>query len=120
MMRTIPQLKCKAVAGAANNQLLDERHGIELMLHKILYAPDYVINAGGIINAAMEFDPEGYHPTVSRDKVNHIYDTLVHIFDLAMKEGKPTSVIADQLAEENVRNLIGKRQKPINFAGRAD
>ena len=113
---TIPQFKCKAIAGAANNQLLEARHGIELLKRNILYAPDYVINAGGIINAAMEFDPEGYHPTVSRDKVNHIYDTLMHIFDLAKKEGKPTCMVADQLAESNVRNLIGKRKKPINFA----
>jgi len=114
--RTIPLLKCKAVAGAANNQLLEKKNGLDLMKRNILYAPDYVINAGGIINAAMEFDPEGYNPKKARDKVNHIYDTLLLIFERAEKEGKPTNQVADEIAEEKLKHFIGKRLTPISFS----
>jgi leucine dehydrogenase len=62
---TIPRLKCKAVAGAANNQLLERRHGDELKRRGILYTPDYVINAGGIINVGVELLPGGYKEEVA-------------------------------------------------------
>jgi leucine dehydrogenase len=114
--QTIPKLHCKAIAGSANNQLLYSKNGGDLMKKGILYAPDYVINAGGIINAAIEFEPEGYDPKAARDKVNQIYDTLMTIFDLAEKEHKPTNQIADALAEYKLQHLIGKREYPIQFS----
>jgi len=112
---TVSQLQCQVIAGSANNQL-SEPH-VDLLLRKknILYAPDYVINAGGIINAAAEFDEGGYDPRIARDRVNAIYDTLLDIFKISHRTGEPTSALADALAEENLRNLVGRRQKPILF-----
>jgi leucine dehydrogenase len=108
-------MKCIAVAGAANNQLLAADDGVRLKEKGILYAPDYIINSGGIINAAAEFDPDGYDPKVTRDKVNHIYDTLLQVFDRAEIENKPTSVVADEIAEYKLLQRVGKRSHPINF-----
>jgi leucine dehydrogenase len=113
--KTIPKLQCKAVAGAANNQLFEEKDGLLLQNRNILYAPDFVVNAGGLINAAAEFEPGGYNPTVSRDKVTKIYDTLMIIFERAQKEDLPTSVIANELAEYKLKHGVGKRTKPIKF-----
>jgi leucine dehydrogenase len=95
----IPLLKCKAIAGSTNNQLENPKDEILLMKQGILYAPDYVINAGGILNAACEFLPEGYSPLVARAKTADIYHTLIKIFETAQKENAPPTSIADQMAE---------------------
>ena len=100
---TIAQLKVKIVAGCANNQLKEARHGEVLRDKGILYAPDYVINAGGIINVASEMRPEGYSASESTAKVMAIYDTLLNIFRRADAEGQSTSVIADLMAQEIIR-----------------
>lgn len=113
--KTIPQLHCKAVAGSANNQLENDGQGQLLLDRGILYAPDYIINSGGIINAAAEFEPGGYNPKLARDRVNHTYDTLMRIFRKSEAEHKPTNVVADQIAEYNLRHGIGKRKSPIAF-----
>lgn len=113
--QSIPYLRCKAVAGSANNQLLEAEHGRDLMRRGILYAPDYVINAGGIINAAVEFDPKGYDPKMARDRVNHIYDMLLMIFEKAEREHQSTNAIADQLAEYNLVHGVGRRTRSIVF-----
>jgi leucine dehydrogenase len=76
---TIPNLKSKIVAGAANNQLLTEKDGEELMKKGVLYAPDYVINAGGLINVADEVTLEGSDPENARNKVDRLYDQLTTI-----------------------------------------
>lgn len=112
---TVPLLKCKAIAGAANNQLANPEIGKELLDKNILYAPDYIINSGGIINAAAEFDERGYNPTHARDKVNHIYDTLMRIFRQSETENQPTNVVADLIAEHNLSHGIGRRKKQIIF-----
>lgn len=112
---TIPELRCRAIGGAANNQLLSEKDGERLHLEGILYAPDYVINSGGIINAAAEFNAGGYDPKFSRNRVNQIYDTLKEIFARSLEEGEPTNVIANRLAEYNLEHEIGKRDRPIEF-----
>lgn len=104
---TVAQLKVKIVAGCANNQLKEARHGEVLRNKGILYAPDYVINAGGIINVASEMRPEGYSESESTAKVMAIYDTLLNIFRRADAEGQSTSVIADLMAQEIIRR--GKR-----------
>lgn len=99
--QTIPRLKCKVIAGAANNQLATERDGEELVKRGILYAPDFAINAGGVINIAHE--REGY----SRDKayahVAKIYDTIKNILEVSAAERLPTNLVANRIAENRVR-----------------
>jgi leucine dehydrogenase len=106
---TIPRLKCKAVGGAANNQLLEPRHARELMQRGIVYAPDFVINAGGIINVSAELLPGGYNETASFKRIDRIYDNLKRVFDISRREKIPTSEAAVRLAEERV--AAGKRAK---------
>lgn len=112
---TIPLLKCKGIAGGANNQLLKSEHGRQLMQRGILYAPDYIINSGGITNAAAEFDPAGYNPKRVRDKVNHIHDLLLEVFNRSERERKPPNQVADEIAEYNLIHEVGKRVEPIPF-----
>jgi leucine dehydrogenase len=112
---TIHQLNCAAIAGGANNQLLSQEDGKRLMDRGILYCPDYIINSGGISNAAAEFDEGGYNPKRVRDKVNHIYDLLWTVFRRSEEEGKPTNQIADEIAEYNLLHEIGKRKTVIDF-----
>ncbi|MEZ4220454.1 MAG: amino acid dehydrogenase [Polyangiaceae bacterium] len=97
---TIPQLKCGIVAGAANNQLAEPRHGDDLMQRGIVYAPDYAINAGGLINVATEI--EGYDADKSTAKVVKIYDTIYEIAERAKAAMKPTYMIADMMAQERL------------------
>lgn len=111
----VPYLACKAIAGGANNQLTSSHVEEMLMQQGILYAPDYVINAGGLINAAAEFNNGGYDAVASRDKVNSIYDILLKLFNQAEREEKPTGMVANEIAEYNLKHLVGKRKKPIKF-----
>ncbi|WP_096184217.1 Glu/Leu/Phe/Val family dehydrogenase [Effusibacillus lacus] len=104
---TIPQLKCKIVAGSANNQLKEERHGDRLEELGILYAPDYVINAGGLINVADEL--EGYNADRARKKVENIYNILLNVYQIAKAEGIPTYKAADRLAEKRIEALRRSR-----------
>jgi leucine dehydrogenase len=97
---TIPALRCKIVAGAANNQLAEPRHGDALMHRGILYAPDYAINAGGLINVAQEY--AGYDEKKSRERVLRIYDTIWEIAERAQRAMQPTHRIADMMAEERL------------------
>ncbi len=99
---TIPQLKCSIIAGAANNQLSEDRHGDILKQKGILYTPDYVINAGGIINVSFEHQEGGYKKQDALDKVDEIYGTLTEIFGAAESEGKTTNVVADELARKRI------------------
>jgi len=98
--RTIPQFKVEIVAGGANNQLLEDRHGDELEQRGILYAPDYAANAGGIINGCREL--LGWEESQTTRKVDEIYDTLLDIFRTAASEGIPTYKAADRLAERRL------------------
>ena len=102
---SIKQLKCKIVCGGANNQLAELRHGDMLRELGILYAPDYVTNAGGLMNVFVEL--EGYSPDRAFDKTRQVYDNLLQVFAIAKKEGISTAIAADRLAEERVR-VIGK------------
>ena len=95
---TIARLKAPIVAGSANNQLAEPRHGAELMRRGVLYAPDYVINAGGVINISHE--GPAYDKRAAVDHVAKIHDTLREIFGRADAEHLPTSEAADRLAEE--------------------
>jgi leucine dehydrogenase len=100
---TINQFKFEIIAGAANNQLAQERHGD--MLHKrgVLYAPDYVINAGGLINVYGELND--WSPEQARRKAGEIYDTLMQIFELAKENGLPTYEAADRVAERRIEQV---------------
>jgi leucine dehydrogenase len=98
--KTIPQLKCEIVAGAANNVLLEERHGVALEEKGILYAPDYVANAGGVINVYSEL--AGWSSARAFRKADEIYDTILKVFAIAKKDNVPTYVAADRLAEQRI------------------
>ncbi len=97
---TIPQIRARIVAGAANNQLATDADGEALRRAGILYAPDYAINAGGIISIALAGPRDG--DDLVREKTIAIGDTLTRIFRRADDEGRPTHVIADKLAEERL------------------
>jgi leucine dehydrogenase len=98
--RTIPELKVQIVAGAANNQLLEERHGAMLRERKILYAPDYVANAGGVLNGCRELF--GWKAEDALKKIDEIYDTTLRIFESAQEQGITTNKAADRLAEKRL------------------
>ena len=112
---TIPTLNCKAIVGAANNQLSNSEDGNLLSQRKILYAPDFITNAGGIINASLEFSPEGYNPKIAKAKVDKIYDTLLWVYEKAESENKLTVEVADELADYNLKNKIDARIRSIIF-----
>ena len=99
--QTIPRLKVEIVAGAANNQLLEERHGDELERRGILYAPDYVANAGGVINVYSEL--AGWTSARAFRKADEIYETVRRVFAIAKTEQIPNYLAADRLAEQRIQ-----------------
>jgi len=113
---SIPTLQCRAIAGAANNQLLTEEDGKRLMEKNILYAPDFITNSGGIINASGEFEMGGYNPKESLKRVDKIFSILRTIFTKAEEKHISTSQMAEELAAENLERGIGKRVRPIIFS----
>jgi len=99
--KTIPHLKCSIIAGAANNQLaLEAKHCDDIQKAGILYAPDYVINAGGLINVSSEIYGGGEN--YAMNKIENIYNTLLHIFHLADKEKISTALAANKIAEQRL------------------
>ncbi len=106
---TIPQLKAKVIAGSANNQLKDSRHGDYLHELGIVYAPDYVINAGGVINVADEL--YGYNRERALKRVDGIYDSIEKIFAISKRDGIPTYVAANRLAEERIARVAKSRSQ---------
>ena len=101
---TIPHLKCSLIAGGANNQLADEKkHGAMLKQRGILYAPDYVINAGGLMNVASEVD--GYNKESVLRKNEGIYDTLIRIYTMADERNILTVEASNALAEERIASV---------------
>lgn len=97
--RTIPSLKCKAIVGAANNQLESGGDADRLVAKGILYAPDYLVNAGGIINVHYERQPEGYDAQAAKKATWAIGDTLMEIYEISEREGITPAAAADKLAE---------------------
>lgn len=100
---TVPRLKCGIVAGSANNQLESERWGSALEERGILYAPDYAINAGGLINVAIEL--QGYNKHRAERQVAAIHGNIHRIFDIAERDRIPTWRAADRMAEERIDSL---------------
>lgn len=110
---TIEQLKFKIIAGAANNQLQDEsKHGQMLMDLGIVYAPDYVINSGGLINVYNEL--EGYNQEKALAQAKSIHDIVRRILDLSEKEKIPTNVASNRLAEERIAHVGRIRQAYVS------
>jgi leucine dehydrogenase len=107
--QTIPQLRCRVVAGGANNQLLSEADGEELHRRGILYAPDYIVNSGGIINVEAELGDAGYSPERAREKTERIHEIMGNVIRTSQSEEIPTSVAADRLAEERLASVRGIR-----------
>jgi leucine dehydrogenase len=95
-------LNCKVIAGCANNQLLEFEHAEILREKGILYAPDYVINAGGIINVSIELLAGGYNEEAAMAKIENIYVNLKKVFEISREEGVPTNVAALRLAEQRL------------------
>ena len=118
--QTLPQLRCRGIAGCANNQLLRDSHANALRDLGILYAPDFVINAGGLLNVSAELDEHGYDPSKPRYKAHHIYDTLLAIYEIAEKNRESTHTAALALAEYRIKYAIGKRLVPPVFHHSAD
>ena len=101
--RTIPELRCEIVCGSANNQLATSEDGTRLAEAGILYAPDYVVNAGGIMNVAEEL--VGYDKQRAYERIRSIADNLRRVFEVAEQEGIPTAEAADRVAETRIRTL---------------
>jgi leucine dehydrogenase len=97
---TLSRLKVEIIAGGANNQLSEERHGLALEEKGLLYAPDFVINAGGLINVYRE--RAGWSEERAKRKAQEIYDTILRVFAIAARDKIPTYEAADRLAEERV------------------
>ncbi len=97
---TIGTLACRAVVGSANNQLATEQDAQRIADTGVLYAPDYVVNAGGVINIAEE--QHGYDRSRADERIRGIYDTVLRVLDLADAEGLTTAAAADRLAEERI------------------
>lgn len=101
---TLSRLKCKVICGAANNQLAEEKKHGELVMSKgILYAPDFVVNAGGIINVYYELD--GYNRERALAHAEKIYDTTWNIFQTAKAQNIPTYAAANKLAEQRIESI---------------
>lgn len=114
--RTLNEFKCKIIAGGANNVLAEDRHGMALKELGILYAPDYVINAGGLMNVFVEL--EGYSPDRALQHTFKIYENLKEIFAIAKKENLPNHKAADKLAETRINTIGRLKQKHTGRAQR--
>lgn len=114
--QTIPQLRAQIVAGAANNQLSEDRHGEMLKERGILYVPDYAANVGGVFNGCTEL--LGWGREHALNKVDEIYDTILMIFEIAEAEGISTNKAADRIAKNRLRaaaiaNRSGKQSRKL-------
>jgi leucine dehydrogenase len=107
--QTLPRLKCKIICGAANNQLANDAIGVEVEKRGILYAPDYAVNAGGVMNVSLEID--GYNRERAMRMMRTIYYNVGRIFEIAKRDGIPTFKAADRMAEERIAT-IGRIKLP--------
>ncbi|RDI41210.1 branched-chain amino acid dehydrogenase [Falsibacillus pallidus] len=106
---TIPVIKAKVIAGAANNQLKETRHGDTIHEMGIVYTPDYVINAGGVINVADEL--YGYNAERAMKRVEQIYNNVEKVFEIAKRDNIPSYVAADRMAEERIQTMKNSRSQ---------
>ena len=106
---TIPQLKCKVVAGGANNQLLTDGDGEKLHTLGIVYGPDYILNSGGIINAEAGIG-RVYNSDRAREKTERVYEIMERVIAISKNEEIPTARAADRLAEDRLKAVRGIRR----------
>ncbi len=108
---TLSRLKCSIIAGAANNQLkMETVHGKAVMEKGMIYAPDFALNAGGVINCYAEV--KGFTSEWAMDKANDIYSTILNIVQRSQSENVPTYQIANKMAEERIAS-IGNVKLPL-------
>ncbi len=108
--RTIPELACRAVVGAANNQLAEPEDALRLTESGVLYAPDFVVNAGGVINIAEELGPEGYHSERAKVAVERIAGNLTRVLLVAREESITTELAAERVAERRIHAARERRR----------
>ena len=108
---SLGMLQVDIVAGAANNQLAEERHGDALDSRGLIYAPDYVINSGGLINVNAEV--EGWSLERSHQKAAEIHDAILQLLEIARDEGIPSYVAADRLAERRIADATERKTKSL-------
>jgi len=102
---TIPELGCKIICGSANNQLATEKDGDRLAQRGILYAPDYIVSAGGVISGLDSLQPGGFNRQRAMDTVSHIYRTMGNVIAISKEQGIPTYRAADVLAEQRIATV---------------
>lgn len=102
---TIPELRCKIVCGSANNQLGEARHGDMLQERGILYAPDYIVNAGGLLSGLDSLNPGGFNRQRMMEKVARLYNAMQHVIAISKEQGIPTYRAADVLAEQRIAEV---------------
>jgi len=112
---SISQLSCRGVAGCANNQLLAASDAEELQKRNIFYAPDFVINAGGLINVTQELDEKGYDPQISRKKSDQTYDQILQLAEMAQKNHCTTYEAAFALGDYKIKYRVAKRTIPPRY-----
>ena len=113
--QSIQKIRTRVIAGGANNQLAEARHGEQLKELGILYAPDYLINAGGLMNVFVEL--EGYSSERAFEKTKRVYDNCWKVFEIAKKENITTQLAADRLAEMRINSMGHLRKR---HPGRSD
>ena len=99
---TIPVLRCKIVCGSANNQLAEDRHGEMIAQREIVYAPDYIVNAGGALTNIDSLAPDGFNHQRAHATVARIYQNMEQLLEISRKQGIPTYRAADVLAEQRL------------------
>ncbi|MBW2096342.1 MAG: leucine dehydrogenase, partial [Deltaproteobacteria bacterium] len=99
------RLKCRIICGSANNQLKEERHGSLLEEKGMVYAPDYIANAGGTIYDTDRLGTGGVNNERGKEKVSRIYENMEKVFEIAKRDAVPTYVAADRMAEERIRQI---------------
>ena len=99
---TIPELQCKIVCGSANNQFASVYNGEQITQRGILYAPDYIVSAGGVISGLDSLNPGGFNRQRAMEKVSRIFTTVENIFAIAKEQHLPTYLAADVLAEDRI------------------
>ncbi|OWZ84935.1 Leu/Phe/Val dehydrogenase [Natranaerobius trueperi] len=109
---TVEKLNCQVIAGAANNQLKEEKHGRMLFDKGILFAPDYIVNAGGLIQVSDEIG--GHNKDRIRKKTERIYDILLNVYEISRKDNITPEEAADKLVEDRINTV---QQLQSNFVG---
>lgn len=116
---SIPQLRCKIVCGSANNQLAEARHGDMLQERGILYAPDYIVNAGGLLSGLDSLNPGGFNRQRMMEKVGRLYDAMQRVIAVSNEMAIPTHRAADVLAEQRIAE-VGQAKRLATSGYRAN